>query len=100
MKEVKILDRQTFIDVAAQELGDPSRALEIADLNERNVTDELEAGEVIIVPDYDLDKRSLVNLFSDDANKPASAWTTQEKEDAGEGEGIGFWIIENDFVVQ
>ncbi len=98
MKSVKVLDGQTLVDIAVQELGDAERVMEIAEANEMKVTDDLVSGSEIMVPDFDRTKRSIVNLFSDDANKPASALTVDETE--GVGEGIGFWIIENDFVVQ
>lgn len=98
MKTVKILHGQTLIDIAVQEMGDASKAIALAALNEINVTDRLVAGETIEVPDYDKSNRSIVNLFADDANKPASDLSGNETSDVPSG--IGYWYIENDFVVQ
>ncbi|MGQ0739147.1 MAG: hypothetical protein ACT4OJ_08830 [Bacteroidota bacterium] len=98
MKSVKVLNGQTLVDIAVQELGDASRALEIAELNDRKITDDLAAGQLVNVPDYERERRSTVILFTDDANKPASG-LTQEEIDA-RPEGIDYWILENDFVVQ
>ena len=98
MKSVKVLDGQTLVDIAIQELGDGERVIELATLNEMNVTDDLVSGEYVEVPDYDKSKRSMVNLFADDANKPASGIVT----DNGVllPQGIGYWRIENNFKVQ
>lgn len=97
MKAVKILDGQTIIDIAAQELGDLERSYEIAQMNGMNLTDELTAGEMIDVPDADISKRNIISLFADEANAPAS--DTPESS-TGILEGIDYWIIENDFIVQ
>lgn len=97
-KVVKILDGQTMIDIAMQELGDASFAVDIAVLNDKKITDDLVSGSEITVPDFDKSYRSLINLFADDANKPASGLTAEEQAER-EG-GIGFWFLENDFVVQ
>lgn len=94
--EIKVLDGQTLVDIAVQELGDASRVMEIAELNEINITDDLEAGQIIQVPVYESSKRSIVNLFRDFCNRPACGITIQEAKN----EGIDFWAIENDFVVQ
>ena len=96
MKEVKVLKNQTLVDLAVQELGDASRAVELAVLNEMQVTDHLVAGTLVTVPDYERGKRSMVTLFADDSNKPASASSGYEND----LEGIDYWQIENDFIVQ
>ena len=97
MTKVTVSYGQTWLDIAMQELGDIERAIELARLNGRSITDALEAGEVLNVPAFDSSKRSLVNLFSNKANKPASG-DTFTSADAG-NEGIEFWALENDFAV-
>jgi hypothetical protein len=97
MKTIKILPGQTLIDLAIQELGDPSRLIEIAVLNNASPTEELAAGSFINVPDYDLSMRSTVNLFSTPSNAPSSA--DIDNEFVTKEEGIGYWIIGNDFKV-
>lgn len=98
MTTVKILDGQTIADIAVQELGDAERSTELANLNNMAVTDDLVSGSLLLVPDPESDKTNIVQLFSDPANAPASA-------DSAGGlvaplEGIGYWYLENDFVVQ
>jgi hypothetical protein len=101
MTKITVSYGQTWFDIAMQELGDIERTVELARINGRSITDALEAGEVLHVPDFDLAKRDIIQLFSNSANKPASgdtAFLTQDPDTSG-GEGIEFWAIENDFVV-
>ncbi len=97
MNKVKVYNGQTLIDIAVQELGDPARVMEVAELNDMNVTDELVSGAMVIVPVFDKSKRSHVILFADPANRPASGLNINE---AALPEGIGYWYLENDFIVQ
>lgn len=100
MKSVTVLDRQTLIDIAAQELGDLERVYEIAQLNNLDLTADLITGSDIQVPDADTSKRNIIKLFADKANAPASAEDNNILEGGEENEGIDYWIIENDFIVQ
>lgn len=97
MKVVTVLYGQTLIDIAIQELGDAARVFEIAELNDISLTDDLEAGSTLLVPDWEKSKRSIVQLFTDPANAPASADTDSL---SNKNEGIDYWVLENDFVVQ
>jgi hypothetical protein len=98
MKNVPVLYGQTIIDIAIQELGDGNRAFELAQLNNISISDDLNAGQVIVVPDYDLANRYLVQLFSNPSNKPASGDNLSSGVLADVG--IGYWALEVDFVVQ
>lgn len=96
MKEVTVKNGQTLIDICIQELGDPEQLLVVAALNELEVTELLTAGQTILVPDFALDKKAIVKIFTDPALAPAS-----DKGDLSDVlvEGIEFWSVEFDFVV-
>ena len=98
MKTVKLLYGQTMTDIAIQELGDLERVFEIAVANNKGITDDLAADSFLEVGVYNTDKRSLVQLFSDAANKPASADIAGEVR--AKLEGIGYWYLGVDFIVQ
>ncbi len=98
MKVVKILLGQTISDIAVQELGDAERSMEVAGLNGLSVTDDLSTMSTLLVPDYDTSKINTVQLFSDIANAPASADVSGGF--AAPLEGIDYWILENDFIIQ
>ncbi|OQP45898.1 hypothetical protein A4H97_32165 [Niastella yeongjuensis] len=99
MNKVTVSYGQTWLDIALQELGDMERAIELALLNDRAITDDLQAGVELMVPDFDSDKRDIVRLFGNSANKPASGDTFIAASPDSIGEGIEFWALENDFVV-
>lgn len=99
MNKVTVSYGQTWVDIALQELGDMERVMELASLNDRSLTDDLLAGEVLNVPDYDASKREIIQLFANSFNKPASGESLTASNDVSIGEGIEFWAIENDFVV-
>ena len=98
MKTVKVLYGQTWLDLAVQETGDATRAMEMAILNDVSMTDSLTAGESVLAPDPERGKKSVVLLFTDKANAPASEDIVGEMK--SNGEGIEYWAIEKDFVVQ
>lgn len=94
----KILYGQTSLDMAIQELDDVERLFEIAIDNDISITDDLVPGTQLLVGDPDKSVRNIVQLFSDPANAPASA--DEEQLVNSRLEGIGYWKIENDFIVQ
>jgi hypothetical protein len=93
-----ILAGQTLIDIAVQELGDASRAFEVARLNAMSVTDDLEVGAVVLIPDVDIDKRSLVQMFTSKFLAPASEDITGDI--ISKDSGIDYDSIEIDLIVQ
>jgi hypothetical protein len=100
MKEVKIIFGQTVLDIAVQELGDASRAMELAILNGISLTDELSADQVLVVPVAAKDKRSTVQLFSNINKSQAPASADVSGQMMSKDDGIEFWAIEKDFEVQ
>ena len=60
MNKVTVSYGQTWLDIAMQELGDIERTMELVQLNNRALSNELEAGEVLLVPDFDSKKRSII----------------------------------------
>jgi hypothetical protein len=93
-----ILFGQTLLDIASQELGDASRAFEIAVMNNKGITDDLTVGEALLTPDADISKRGLLLLFSDASKSPASYDIAGEMK--SKLEGVEFWKLENDFIIQ
>ena len=86
---------QTWVDLVLQQLGDEERLFELCDTNTAGITDDVIPGTVIQSPDFDQDKKSIVNVLK--VNKPASDKVLAPG--AIPEEGIEFWGIEFDFVV-
>ena len=86
---------QTLVDIAMQELGDASRLMELARLNNINPSDPLVPGTVLNVPVIDPAKDFVKRILS--RTKPAS--TKPQGFSVPEGTGIGFWRIGENFIV-
>ncbi len=80
---------QTLFDIALQYCGSADAAFEIARINNRNITDDPAPGDVLKLP-HVRDKR-VVKYFADYKLIPASAIIEKK-------EGIGYWIIQSDFI--
>lgn len=97
-KLIKPLPGQALIDIVIQELGDAERLFEVALLNNRGITDQLTTEDSILVPEYALDKKSIVKIFTEPFNKPASQKEYAEGEEPIL-EGIDYWAVNLDFIV-
>lgn len=95
MQNITVSEGQTLIDIAAQYCGDATVAFAIAEMNELSLTDDLTIGQSLVVPDVDAEHIDIVNEIKDSGVIPASAYDNNDDLD-----GIGYWILENDFVVQ
>jgi len=98
MPNIKVSEGQTLLDIALQATGDLTRVFEIAGLNGIDLTTDLTIGSTLTAPEPAIDKTYLVDLFAVVYRKPKSA--DSDTEQTKGREGIGFWIIENDFIVQ
>jgi hypothetical protein len=94
---MKALARQSLFDIAIQECGSIEAAFEIALVNGNNITDELINGEELTLPS--VVNQKVVDLFSINEIKPATAITTTDVAQTIADEGIEFWAIEVDFVI-
>ncbi|GGH78117.1 cell division ATPase FtsA [Filimonas zeae] len=94
--KVEVLEGQTLADISIQTNGDLGRIIEIAMLNGISITDDIAEGVVIEVPAADNDKQSVVAVFNDKADRPASKI---QFSDIIMPEGIAYWTIGLDFKV-
>lgn len=101
MKAV-VLDCQSLLDMAVQELGDISGVFELAEKAGLSLTEELNAGMELEVPAFDADKQ-VAAYYASKRIRPATAITIDSTSGPGGGEllleGIEFWGIEYDFIV-
>lgn len=95
MPIIKVKEGQTLLDIAVQYLGDASKAFEIAITNGLNFSDDLVIGTELIVGDVAVDKKKVVKIFSENNLIPASGKTLSQQQ-----EGIGYWAVGGDFIVQ
>jgi hypothetical protein len=91
-KSATVQAGQTLADIAIQYCGRLDAFAALAALNGLGLTDDIEAGDVLTLPDV-TDKRT-VAAFKAGGYFPAAGATII----AGP-QGIDYWIIENDFIV-
>ncbi|MGV4413879.1 hypothetical protein [Chryseobacterium sp. T1] len=97
--EITILHKQSLLDIAIQHTGNATNAYAIARANGLGVSDLLEPGAVLIIPD-DIEKdMDIVNYYSAKGIQPATSITTGGEAEE-QLEGISYWIINQDFIVQ
>lgn len=89
---------QTFFDLAVQIAGSIENVFALAAANGVSVTRQIDSGLVINTPDDLKVNARVVNYLSARGIKPASD-TTSAQASALIPEGIGYWIIETDFIV-
>lgn len=89
-----ILPAQTMIDKAMQDLGDASRCLEMALLNNVCLTDDITVGSELLTPAIDTTKQNIITILNRIGLAPASKnYSTQLPG------GIGYWYIQQDFII-
>ncbi len=96
--QVQIMSGQTLIDLAMQETGSVEGVFQLAALNGLAITDELSEGANLKYPTKAVD-RIVRKAFQDNKWRPSSAKTLPGQVLPATEEGIGFWIIEQDFRV-
>lgn len=84
---------QTLPDIAIQHCGSLSAYYDILSLNGLSFTSDISAGQVLIVPGIAADKR-VRQYFVNGGYIPASIGIKDIDE------GVSFWGIEYDFIVQ
>jgi hypothetical protein len=73
---VKVLNNQSLLDIAIQELGSADAAFDIALINNINITDDLQTGQILQIPQTanDYVRRQIVNYYKINEIKPATEW--------------------------
>lgn len=97
--KIVVSSRQSLIDVAVQHGGDFGVAFDMAEANGLSLTDDVEAGEKLALPN--VQNAKVVQYYTTNGICPATS-ITQDEINAilAIGEGIGYWEIGYDFIIQ
>ena len=79
---VKVRDSQSVFDLALQEAGGVEAAMDISVQNDVSITDELEAGAEMIMPQAV--SKNIAAYYKNNAVIPATALSAQDKDLFGE----------------
>lgn len=97
--QVTALHNQTLLDVAIRHCGTVQAVADIAILNNISITDDLIAGQFILIPQKDYGNQEVINYFISNKIEPASALTEESKELTEGKSGIGFMRVGINFKV-
>ena len=96
---ITVTSRQSVLDIALQHCGALEAAFDIAISNGISLSDDLAVGQQLVMPEPT--DKMMARHYNVNGILPATAITTEEINDAlNIGDGIGFWSIEIDFIVQ
>lgn len=94
-----VLHNQSLLDVAIHQTGSAITAIEIAFANDLSITDQLKAGSILLIPDSIIGNIDIKNYYQSKMIQPATD-ITQTGEQGEILEGISYWIINKNFIVQ
>ena len=94
MKTAVAIENQTMLDIAIQYCGDADSALDVAIANGLSLTDSLQPGQILTLPEIPAN-RAVANYYGVNGIKPA---TGETPETAPPG-GISYMGIQIDFIV-
>ncbi|AWG24829.1 hypothetical protein [Flavobacterium kingsejongi] len=97
MKTVTVLMQQSFLDLSIQYTGTVYNAFEIARVNNRSITDQMAAGDEIIIPDGLTQSPKALQYF--EARKIVPATGLTGREGIPEPTGIGSMIVDTNFII-
>lgn len=100
MKEYKIFEKQTWFDVSNYLYGDASHAVELALVNNQNITDDLKAGQIINYPENLEKNRYVVLSMSTNNSIPATALSDEINVFVPTELGIGKMRVGSTFKVK
>lgn len=97
-----VLHNQSLLDFAIQHTGNVTNAFEIAIANGISISDDISSGSTLIIPDSVVMDVDIRNYYQSKAIQPATAITTSviDGEPETQLEGISYWAIYDDFIVQ
>lgn len=96
MQSIVTGSRQCLLDLAMEHAGDAEAAFNMSVQYNVPLTIKYDAGTVL--PKPEVINENVVTLYKSEKAKPASILSAD-----GEGlnfEGIGYWFLEDDFIVQ
>ena len=101
MKTILVLHNQSLLDICLKLFGNLTGLFALAYTNDLSITDDLEAGAVLVIPDVETANTDVVNYYDSKNIIPASALTREQIDRiTNQLEGIDYWAIGIDFIVQ
>ena len=97
---ITVLNNQSLFDIAIQHTGSVMNAFSIAQANDISITAFLVAGTKLIIPGTVEINKDVKDYYDAKKIQPATGTTAGTDGGFEELEGISYWIINKNFVVQ
>ena len=98
--EIIVLHKQSLFDIAIQHTGNVMNAFLIATANDFSITAFLVAGSKLIIPSTIILDKEIKAYYDAKTIQPATETTDGTEDGEEQFEGISYWIINKNFVVQ
>ncbi len=97
--QIIIRNNQSLFDIAIETTGVASNALSIAKANDLEPTEVLKVGNTLIIPESLTKDTAIKDYYSQNDIHPATGLTKSEIDIIDGLQGIGYWVIDNNFEV-
>ena len=94
---IVVLHHQSFLDLAIQHTGSVENAFLLALSNGKSLTDDLTAGEQLSLENAQNNK-DILSYYQSKKLQPATG-VSRTGDSSLQLQGIGYWVISNDFKV-
>ncbi|MGV0830335.1 hypothetical protein ACTS9C_16030 [Empedobacter brevis] len=98
--QIKILHNQTLLDIAIQQYGSATMAIDLAIENNLSLTDNNEVGTPLITETKDVETRLIAEYFQNKGLKPATQLTEEINVFVPSELGIGKMRVGSTFKVK
>ena len=96
---VTALHNQSLLDLALQHTGTIESVFDLAEANNLNITDDVQAGKTLVLPTEAFSNKDILAYYTAKNLQPATAFSKADEQVAKRIEGISIWAINLDFVV-
>ena len=96
---ITALHNQSLLDLALQHTGTIESIFDLAESNNLNITDDVQAGKTLVLPAEAFSNKDILAYYTAKNLQPATAFTKEDEQVAKRLEGISIWAINLDFIV-
>lgn len=96
---ITALHNQSLLDLALQHTGTIESVFELAEANNLNITDDVQAGAPLYLGEGLGVRNEILSYYTAKNLQPATAFTKEDEQVFERLEGISIWAINLDFIV-
>mgnify|MGYP006961133647 FL=1 len=96
---ITALHNQSLLDLALQHTGTIESVFELADANNLNITDDVQAGAPLYLGEGLGVRNEILSYYTAKNLQPATAFSKEDEQVFERLEGISIWAINLDFIV-